>query len=131
MVLSPGPSRVNTFAGYFLVIAHAFYGLNFLNMWPCFLAPLLYVKIRHLRYNENLHICMLCTCFSPFISELLFRYSLGDKWAPGMVHISGKGILLTLLEHYIPKPRASMNQHMDLRDMMTFRDTIRKEREEN
>ena len=41
MVLLPGPSHVNTFAGYFLVIAHAFYGLNFLNMWPCFLAPFL------------------------------------------------------------------------------------------
>ena len=39
----PGPSHVNTLAGYFLVIAHAFYGLNFLNMWPCFLAPFLYL----------------------------------------------------------------------------------------
>ena len=42
MRLLPGPSHVNTLAGYFLVIAHAFYGLNFLNMWPCFLAPFLY-----------------------------------------------------------------------------------------
>ena len=34
-----GDSHANTMAGYFLVIAHCFYGLNFLNMWPCFLAP--------------------------------------------------------------------------------------------
>ena len=93
----PGPSHVNTLAGYFLVIAHAFYGLNFLNMWPCFLAPFLYLRIRSLDYNENLHICMFCTCFSPFISELLFRYTLGDTFIPGQVQLTAKGILLTVL----------------------------------
>ena len=97
MVLLPGLSRVNTFAGYFLVIAHAFYGLNFLNMWPCFLAPFLYFRIRRLDYNENLHVCMFCTCFSPFISELLFRYTQGVSWVPGMVTITGKGVVLTLI----------------------------------
>ena len=97
MVLLPGPSRVNTFAGFFLVIAHAFYGLNFLNMWPCFLAPFLYIRLRRLDYNENLHICMLCTCFGPFVSELLFRYAQGESWAPGVVSLTGKGILLTVI----------------------------------
>ena len=95
--LLPGPSHVNTFAGYFLVIAHAFYGLNFLNMWPCFLAPFLYLRIRRLDYNENLHICMFCTCFSPFVSELLFRYTQGAEWTPGAATLTGTGIVLTLL----------------------------------
>ena len=97
MVLLPGPSHVNTFAGYFLVIAHAFYGLNFLNMWPCFLSPFLYIRLRRLDYNENLHICMFCTCFSPFVSELLFRYDQGEAWVPGLVSLTGTGITLTLL----------------------------------
>ena len=97
MVLLPGPSHVNTFAGFFLVIAHAFYGLNFLNMWPCFLSPFLYIKLRRLDYNENLHICMFCTCFSPFISELLFRYDQGEAWTPGLVSLTGTGITLTLM----------------------------------
>ena len=96
MAFLPGPSHVNTFAGYFLVIAHAFYGLNFLNMWPCFLGPFLYLGIRRLDFNENLHICMFCTCFSPFVSELLFRYTLGDAWAPGVVQLTLKGVLLTI-----------------------------------
>ena len=96
MTLLPGPSHVNTFAGYFLVIAHAFYGLNFLNMWPCFLAPFLYMRIRHLDYNENLHVCMFCTCFSPFVSELLFRYA-QDGWAPGTVSLTGTGVTLTVI----------------------------------
>lgn len=34
MILLKGESRANTLAGYFLVVAHCFYGLNFLNMWP-------------------------------------------------------------------------------------------------
>lgn len=97
MVLLPGPSHVNTFAGYFLVIAHAFYGLNFLNMWPCFLSPFLYIRLRRLDYNENLHICMFCTCFSPFVSELLFRYDQGEAWVSGLVSLTGTGITLTLL----------------------------------
>lgn len=97
MVLLPGPSHANTFAGFFLVIAHAFYGLNFLNMWPCFLAPFLYLRIRRLDYNENLHVCMFCTCFSPFVSELLFRYPQGADWIPGTVTLSATGIVLTLV----------------------------------
>ena len=97
MVLLPGFSRVNTFAGFFLVIAHAFYGLNFLNLWPCFLAPFLYIRLRRLDYNENLHICMLSTCFGPFISELLFRYAQGESWTPGTAALTGKGVILALI----------------------------------
>ncbi len=95
MALLPGPSHVNTLAGYFLVISHAFYGLNFLNMWPCFFASFLYLKLNHLDFNENLHICMFTTCFSPFVSELLFRYTL-DEWYPGLVKVTGGGVFLTI-----------------------------------
>jgi len=96
MYFLPGPSHVNTLAGFFLVIAHCFYGLNFLNMWPCFLAPFLYLKLRRLDFNENLHVCMFATCFSPFVSELLFRYPLGDRFVAGEVQITLKGILLVI-----------------------------------
>ena len=96
MYFLPGPSHVNTLAGYFLVIAHCFYGLNFLNMLPCFFAPFLYLKIRNLDFNGNLHVCMFATCFSPFVSELLFRYTQGDQYVPGEVSLTFRGILLTL-----------------------------------
>ena len=96
MFFLPGPSHVNTLAGYFLVIAHCFYGLNFLNMWPCFLAPFLYLYLKNLDFNENLHVCMFATCFSPFVSELLFRYTLGESFVTGEVHLTLRGILLTL-----------------------------------
>ena len=93
----PGPSHVNTLAGYFLVIAHAFYGLNLLNMLPCFLAPFLYLRINRLDFNANLHVCMFATCFSPFISELLFRYTQGEAYVPGEPTLTVKGVFLTLL----------------------------------
>ena len=34
-------------------------------------------------------------------------------------------ILLPILENYIPGPRNSMNQHIDLSDMLTLKDTPR------
>ena len=34
-----------TLAGYLLVIAHCFFGLNFLNMWPPFIGVILYCLV--------------------------------------------------------------------------------------
>ena len=97
MYILPGPSHVNTLAGYFLVISHCFYGLNFLNMWPCFLSPFLYITLKNLDYNENLHVCMFAPCFSPFVSELLFRYTQGTSYVPGTVRLTFRGCILTLV----------------------------------
>lgn len=94
MIFLKGESRANTLAGYFLVVAHCFYGLNFLNMWPCFLATFVYLRFRNLDYKKNLHICMFATSFGPFISELLFRYTQGH-FVLGEVHLTLGGILLT------------------------------------
>ena len=92
-----GHSHVNTLAGFFLVIAHCFYGLNLLNMLPCFFAPFLYLRQRNLDYNENLHVCMFATCFSPFVSELLFRYTQGTDFVAGKATLTVKGVFLTLV----------------------------------
>ena len=97
MVLLKGDSHANTLAGYFLVVAHCFYGLNFLNMWPCFLAPFLYMKRKGLDFKENLHICMFATSFAPFISEFLFRYTLGDDFVYGQVRLTVSGVVLAIL----------------------------------
>ena len=101
MFFMPGLSHVNTLAGFFLIISHCFYGLNFLNMWPCFLAPFLYLKLKNLNYNDNLHICMFATCFAPFVSELLFRYIQGDMYRTGRITITLRGCLLTVVFMFI------------------------------
>ncbi|MCI9558365.1 MAG: DUF1576 domain-containing protein [Lachnospiraceae bacterium] len=92
-----GESRANTLAGYFLVVAHCFYGLNFLNMWPCFLAPFLYMRYKNLDFKSNLPVCMFATSFSPFISELLFRYTQRENYVFGILQLNISGILMTLL----------------------------------
>ena len=97
MVCLKGDSRPNALAGYFLVIAHCFYGLNPLNMMPCFLAPILYLKNKNLDINDNLHVCMFATCFGPFISEFLFRYTQGEAFVQGEVHLTTAGVILAVL----------------------------------
>ena len=97
MFFLPGHSHVNTLAGFFLVISHCFYGLNFLNMWPCFLPPFLYLAIKGLDYNKNLHVCMFATSFAPFVSEFLFRYTQGENFRTGTFHLTLRGTLLTII----------------------------------
>lgn len=97
MLLLPGPSHGNTLAGYFLVIAHCFFGLHFLNLWPCFFTPFLYMALHGLDLKENLHVNMFATCFGPFVSELLFRYTLGAHYIEGQVRLTAGGIALTVL----------------------------------
>lgn len=53
MVLLKGDSHANTLAGYFLVVAHCFYGLNFLNMWPCFSFTLIRKYLQQLITNAD------------------------------------------------------------------------------
>lgn len=91
-----GDSRAATLAGYFLVVAHCFYGLNFLNMWPCLLAPFLYLRCKNLDFKGNLHVCMFATSFSPFISELLFRYTQGEDYTFGVLSLNSSGIFLAI-----------------------------------
>jgi hypothetical protein len=95
MILVRRKATGTTLAGYFLVIAHCFYGLNLLNMWPCFLGVLLYCKVLHEDIGDNLHFAMFATSMGPLVSELLFRYTLGDAFVFGEVHITWQGILLT------------------------------------
>lgn len=71
-------ANATTFAGYMLVIAHGFYGLNFINMWPPFIGVLLYCIIMRKKISENIHVAFFATALAPFVSELLFRYTITD-----------------------------------------------------
>ncbi|MDO4483762.1 MAG: DUF1576 domain-containing protein [Clostridia bacterium] len=81
LTLWPGAKhKPNVWAGYFLIIAHCFYGLNFVNMWPPMLGFLVYCRMHRLRFRDNLDWAMFITSFSPFVSELLFRYPVAVHW---------------------------------------------------
>lgn len=90
-------ASATTFAGYMLVIAHCFYGLNFLNMWPPFIGVLIYSKLRGRHYRDNVHVSLFATALGPFISDFLFRYTIGEKFALGAPQTTALGIILALL----------------------------------
>lgn len=97
MVCLKGESHANTMAGYFLVVAHCFYGLNFFNMWPCLLAPFIYLHHKRLDFKSNLHVCMFATSFAPFISEFLFRYTQRSHFIFGQANLTRSGVALAFL----------------------------------
>lgn len=86
-----------TLAGYFLIVAHCFYGLNFVNMWPPFIGVYLYCRVRKQDFSQNLHIAMFATALAPFISDFLFRYTVKEGYVLGQVRVTPFGVALAIL----------------------------------
>jgi len=84
-------------AGYFLVVAHCFYGLNFLNMWPPVLGILLFCRVMKLSFRDNLDMAMFSTAFGPFITELLFRYHVNQNYIIDQTQISLLGFFYVIV----------------------------------
>ena len=82
--ISRAKPNATILAGYMLIVAHCFYGLNFLNMWPPFFGILLYCGIMKKKISENIHIAFFSTALAPFVSELCFRYAIGAYDASSM-----------------------------------------------
>lgn len=95
-LISRVKADATTFAGYVLVVAHSFYGLNFLNMWPSFFGVVIYCKVMKKRFRDNVHISLFSTALAPFISDFLFRYTLNDKFAVDSPQVTVLGVCLAL-----------------------------------
>jgi hypothetical protein len=95
MLLSKAHANSTTFAAYLLVIAHCFYGLNFINMWPPFIGVLVYCLVMRKSKRDHLHIAMFSTALSPFISDFLFYYPPGRSLLIG--RFSVLGIILSVI----------------------------------
>lgn len=93
ILLNRTPAKAVTLAGYFLVISHCFFGLNFLNMWPCFLGVVLYSFARKQRVGDNLPIAMFATALGPFISEFFFSFPIGERFSLLGVEFSIVGVI--------------------------------------
>ena len=78
-----------TFAAYMLIIAHCFYGLNFVNMWPPFVGVLIYCIITKRSFGKNLHVAMFSTALAPFFSDFLFYYPPGRSLTIGKISVLG------------------------------------------
>lgn len=97
MILLKVECRSSMMAGFFLVAAHCFYGLNFLNMWPPILGILLFSKVYKIGFRYNLDMAMFSTAFGPFISEMLFRYHVWNYYISYKIQISILGFLYVIL----------------------------------
>ena len=91
LIITFSRARANstTFAAYILVIAHCFYGLNLINMWPPFIGVLFYCIATKQKIRNNLHIAMFSTALAPFISDFLFFYPPGNSLKIGPFSILG------------------------------------------
>ena len=94
IIISRARASSTTFAAYLLVIAHCFYGLNFINMWPPFIGVLIYCKVKKISARDNLHIAMFSTALAPFISDFLFFYPPLSFWKIGAFSVLGIGLAL-------------------------------------
>lgn len=97
LIITASRARANstTFAAFILVIAHCFYGLNLINMWPPFIGVLVYCLVTKHPIRDNLHIAMFSTALAPFISDFLFFYPPGSSLRLG--EFSVLGIILSVL----------------------------------
>ena len=95
VMLSKAHANSTTFAAYLLVIAHCFYGLNFINMWPPFIGVLVYCLVMKKPKRDHLHIAMFSTALSPFISDFLFYYPPGRSLLIGKFSVLG--IILSVI----------------------------------
>ena len=94
--LSRAKANATILAGYMLVVAHCFYGLNFLNMWPPLLGILLYCLVTKKKIGENVHIALFSTALAPFVSELCFRYAI-ENYNSSVIGVNWVGVALSLV----------------------------------
>ena len=97
MIILKADCQPSFLAGYFLVVAHCFYGLNFLNMWPPVCGILLFCRVMKLSFRDNLDMAMFSTAFGPFITELLFRYHVNQNYIIDKTQISFLGFFYVIV----------------------------------
>ena len=97
ILISGTRASSTTFAAYILVIAHCFYGLNLINMWPPFVGVIIYCLVTKNPLRKNLHVAMFATALAPFISDFLFSYPLGVYVNVLGVNVNIVGIAMSVL----------------------------------
>lgn len=95
-VLCRAKTNASFLAGYLLLVAHCFYGMNFLNIWPCYIGVILYYCYKKKDFREHLHIAMFSMAFGPLVSEVLLRYPIEAEFTVGNMKINLIRIVATV-----------------------------------
>ncbi len=96
ILISRKKITATTLAAYLLVVAHGFYGLNLLNMLMPIFGVLVFCAVMKKPFYDHVNIALFSTALGPFISELVFRYILGDSFSIGEPRTSAIGIALAV-----------------------------------
>ena len=80
---------------YILVIAHCFFGMNALNLSVCVAGVLTASVIRKADMRHDLASALFTGCLGPFMGEMLFRYTLGDRFDPNSPTVTLASLVLT------------------------------------
>jgi len=59
---------------YFLTVGFSFFGINVINIWPCFLGVWLYAKASKTPFSQHANMALFATSLCPFVSEMICRY---------------------------------------------------------
>ena len=78
---------------FFLTIGFSFFGMNFLNMWPCILGTWLFTRVAKLPFKSQVNIAIFSTSLAPFVSEGMWRHDWVQSWVGGEL----LGVLLGLV----------------------------------
>ena len=96
MILYKCDCQASFLAGYFLVVAHCFYGLSFFNMWAPIGGIYVFTRFMKISFRDNLDMAMFSTAFGPFITELVFRYHVNTAYEVEVIQISWLGFFYAI-----------------------------------
>lgn len=70
---------------FFLTIGFGFFGMNFMNIWPCFLGTWIFTRVRKVPFSSQVNFAVFSTALAPFVSEMILRYPLWNHLAVKIV----------------------------------------------
>ena len=77
-VISGAEISGTSLMAFFLTLGFSFFGMNFLNIWPCMLGTWLFAKVSGEGFAAQANVALFSTAFSPFVSEAIWRYPAFD-----------------------------------------------------
>lgn len=70
-----------SFLAFFLTIGFGFFGMNFMNIWPCFLGTWIFTRVKKVPFASQVNFAVFSTALAPFVSEMILRYPFGSNLA--------------------------------------------------
>lgn len=83
---------------FFLTIGFSFFGMNFLNIWPCMLGVWLFTRITQTPFASQVNVAVFATSLSPFVSEAIFRNPFFEGFLVGRILM---GLLLGIVAGFL------------------------------